>query len=487
MVKNIGMLFDVVAEPRWTAWKPSLQRRTQHFRADFGRSGSTLPGMGRGLTVFVFVMLGLFALAVIAGGCGKREAMGERKAPGLEPYGEEEYERRVLTVEEVLKARCEHELTIECAECRYEVGVVKVDPCLVAQAGVGATSLIQTIKAARQKVTTSIRITGELAVNGNAAVHVSPRISGTIRTVNVDIGAKAGKDDILFTVDSVELGEALSDYERNVAMTGLSEKSFRREKALYEQKVGSESEMIEAQMRFEEYQASLKASEQRLHVFGLSGEDIAAAVLANYASLGRSLAVRAPISGTIIGKHAVTGEYAEPGRDVMVLADLTTAWVWGGVYERDLAVVLACMAGGVIPVEITVSAFPGRIFTGRLDYVANIMDETTRTVKVRTIIDNKEELLRPGMFCEVRLLLTADEAVMAIPKEALLSDEGVDFIFTHMKDNYYLRRNVGKGRVFDDSVEILEGLEPGVILVAKGAFLLKSDVLRSKMGAGCAD
>ena len=432
------------------------------------------------------VVLGFAVLTAVMAGCGKG-AMRETQAAKPEADGEKEGGGRTLTMDEVLKARCSHGLTIECAECRYEVGVVKVDASLIAQVGGSSTGLVRTLQVAKKKVATSIRITGELAVNENAAVHVSPRIPGIISAVNVDIGAQVKKDDILFTMDCVELGGALSDYERNLAMTALSEKTFQREKGLYEQKVGSESEMIEAQMRFEEYQASLKASEQKLHVLGLSEGDIAAIAPTNHASLGGSLAVRAPISGTIIEKHAVSGELVEPGKDVMVLADLTTVWVWGGIYERDLANVLTRMAKGVIPVEVAVPAFPGRIFAGHLNYVASIMDEATRTVKVRTVIPNKDHLLRPGMFCEVRLLLTSDEDVLAIPKAALLSDEGVDFVFKHMKDDYFLRQNVTKGRAFDDTVEILKGLEPGLTLVAEGAFLLKSDVLRSKMGAGCAD
>ncbi len=432
------------------------------------------------------VALMFAVMLVFMAGCGKDAARESKAAkPGAE--GEKEDGGKTLTIEEVLKARCSHGLTIECAECRYEVGVVKVNPSLIAQAGGSSTGLVKTIRVAKQKITTAVNITGEIAVNENAAVHLSPRISGIINTVNVDIGARVRKDDILFTVDSVELGEALSDYEKNIAMAALSGKTFQREKALFEQKIGSESEMIEAQMRFEEYQASLKVSEQKLHVLGLSEGDIAAIAPTNHASLGGSLAVRAPISGTIIEKHAVSGELVEPGKDVMILADLTTAWVWGGIYDRDLAGVLARMAAGVIPVEVTVPAFPGKIFTGHLNYVAGIMDEATRTVKVRTVIDNKDQLLRPGMFCGVRLLLTSEEDILAIPKEALLSDEGVDFVFKHMQGDYFLRQNVRKGRAFDAAVEILEGLEPGQTIVAEGAFVLKSDVLRSKMGAGCAD
>lgn len=432
------------------------------------------------------VILGLAVMAALMNGCGKGTT-AEPQAREPETGEEGETGGQALSLEEVLKARCSHGLTIECAECRYEVGVVKVDSSLIAQTGGASSGLVTTLQVARQKAATSIRLTGEIAVDENAAVHVSPRIPGTIRAVNVDIGAQVAKDDVLFTVDSVELGEALSDYERNVAMTGLSGKAFQREKGLYEQKIGSESDMIEAQMRYGEYQASLKASEQKLHVLGLSESDIAALAPADHASLRGSLAVRAPIGGTIIEKHAVSGERVEPGKDVMVLADLNRVWVWGGIYERDLARLLSRMAKGVLPVEVTVAAFPDRVFAGHLNHVASVMDETTRTVKVRTVIANNDHLLRPGMFCEVLLRITSDEDILAVPKSALLSDEGVDFVFKHLKDDYYVRQNVTKGRDSGEMVEILSGLAPGLTIVADGAFLLKSDVLRSKMGAGCAD
>nr|MBP7323732.1 efflux RND transporter periplasmic adaptor subunit [Deltaproteobacteria bacterium] len=79
------------------------------------------------------------------------------------------------------------------------------------------------------------------------------------------------------------------------------------------------------------------------------------------------------------------------------------------------------------------------------------------------------------------------EEVLAVPEPALLSDEGVHFIYKHLKDDYYVRRQVTKGREYAGNIEIVEGVNPGELIVADGAFLLKSDTLRSKMGAGCAD
>ena len=284
-------------------------------------------------------LCGLLGILVIAAGCGKNASSESHKG---EAEADEEQEVTVgdLTIDQVMQAKCPHGLTIECAECRYEVGVVKVDPTLLKQGDGSSTGLVKTIQVAKSKMVTAVNITGEIGMNDNAAVHVSPRIAGIIRAVNVDIGAEVKKDDVLFTVDSVELGQALSDHEKNIALAELSGKTFQREKSLYEQKVAAESDMIEAQMRFEEYQTARKASEQRLHVLGLSESDIAALSLTNHGSLSGALAVRAPMSGTLIEKHAVVGELVEPGKDVMVLADLNTVWMWGGVYERDLGLLL---------------------------------------------------------------------------------------------------------------------------------------------------
>ena len=419
-------------------------------------------------------------------GCGRN---GAADKGGAEAQGEEKQEGVVgdLTVEQVLRAKCPHGLTIECAECRYEVGVVMVDPSLMKPAEGAATGLVKSVQVARSKMTTAVNITGDVRMNENSAVHVSPRIPGVVRAVNVDIGAEVATGDVLFTLDSVELGQALSDWEKNLAMAELSNKNYQREKILYEKKVGPESDMIEAQMKSEEYQIALKASEQKLHVLGLTEDDVAKIDPNSHDSLSGSLAVRAPISGTIIEKHAVVGELVEPGKDMMILADLNSVWVWGGVYERDLGLVLKRRLADGIAVELSVPAYPETLFRGQMNYIGAVMDEATRTIKVRTVIDNKDRLLRPGMFCQGRILITTDEEVLAIPKVALLSDEGVDFVFTHMKDDYYLRTNVKKGRDFAEGVEILKGLAPGQMIVTDGAFILKSDVLKAKMGAGCAE
>jgi cobalt-zinc-cadmium efflux system membrane fusion protein len=379
------------------------------------------------------------------------------------------------TLEQIASGKCEHNVLIyQCATCRYEVGVVRVPSSLWKNTAKKNEGLLSTFKVTKREVIPGLKVTGKVQLNENTAVHISPRIPGIIDSVHVDLGMRVNKESILFKINSTELGKAFSDYERSSALTVLSKKNLEREKSLFERKITSEQDMIEAEMAFEQHRTELIAAEQALHVVGLSEEDITALKKGYSAGVGR-LSVNAPIAGTIIEKHAVVGELVEPGKDVMLLADLSNMWVWADIYEHDLSKLLQAEKDGPIPVKVYVRAFPGRPFRGKIDYIGATMTERTRTVKVRATIENPGFVLRQGMFCEINIGIGNGEEVLAVPRAALLSDEGNDFIFTHWKEDYYARRSVKRG------------LKDGETIIAEGAFLLKSDVLREKMGAGCAD
>ncbi|MBU4199792.1 MAG: efflux RND transporter periplasmic adaptor subunit [Verrucomicrobia bacterium] len=445
---------------------------------------------------------GLCVLPIVlmmASGCGKEKA-DKPAVPAAETgredrgddagHGHAEGAATALaaSIEERVSAKCEHSVPIyQCDECRYEAGVVKLDASLLKRED--GAGLVRTQAVARTKMSEALPTTGEVALNENAAVHISPRIAGIIESVSADIGARVKAGDTLLTLASVELGKTLVEYERNRTLSELSEKIFTRETKLRDQKVGSGQDVIAAQMTFEQHRADLKASEQTLHVLGLTEADLAGMREPAHGVEAGRLPVRAPITGTIIEKHAVAGEMAEPGKDLMLLSDLTKVWVWANVHSRDLVPLLAAEKRGPVAVEITVAAFPGRKFNGVLNYVGATMNEQTRTVKVRATVENPDLELRPGMFCEAAISLGNGQAeeVLAAPRAAMFSDEGKSFVFKHWKDDFFVRQDVKKGREFFGMVEILEGLQAGEVIVTDGSFLLKSDILREKMGAGCAD
>ena len=403
-------------------------------------------------------------------------------------WGKEKSDPPSATITERVSAKCECGIpTYQCAECRYELGVVKVDATLLKQPD--GTGLVQTQTVARTQLSVVLPTTGEVALNETTTAHISPRTAGLIESVAVDLGARVTAGDTLLTLASVELGKVQAEYERNRILSALSEKIFARESKLWAQKVGSEQEVMDAQMTFEQYRADLTVSEHTLRALGLTEADLAGLRTPSPGGSAGRLPVRAPMAGTVIEKHAARGEMAEPGKDLMVLSDLTTVWVWADVQSRDLARLLAADQRGAVAVEVTVTAFPGQPFKGVLDYVGATMNEQTRTVKVRATVNNAELRLRPGMFCEVAIALGQGpaEAILAVPQTAVFSDAGQDFVFLHWKDDFFVRQDVRKGREFFGMVELLNGLQAGDTIVTDGAFLLKSDVLREKMGAGCAD
>jgi RND family efflux transporter MFP subunit len=199
------------------------------------------------------------------------------------------------------------------------------------------------------------------------------------------------------------------------------------------------------------------------------------------------LAVRAPFAGTVLERALGLGAMVSPGDRTLLVADISRMWVQTALYEREVAAVLELQMRQEVRAEVTVPAYPGRSFPGVVERVAGTLDEATRTARARVVVDNPGNLLRAGMLARVRLLIPAVGETLAAPADAVLDDGGRQFVFVRWKEPYFVRRPVRPGRVWPGWVEITEGLSPGQEVVARGAFLLKSDVLRSKMGAGCAD
>ncbi len=196
--------------------------------------------------------------------------------------------------------------------------------------------------------------------------------------------------------------------------------------------------------------------------------------------------VRAPFAGTVLERSLSIGEQAQPGSRLLLLADTERVWVITTVYEREVSALLRAQQEAPVRATVTVSAYPGSTFQGRVEQVSGTFDEATRTASVRVVVENPGNLLRAGMFARVELLLPGATGGVALPEEAVLGDEGRSFVFVRMEGPYFVRRPVRTGPKTDGWIEVT-GIESGAEVVTKGAFLLKSDVLRSKMGAGCAD
>ncbi|HET9595136.1 MAG TPA: efflux RND transporter periplasmic adaptor subunit [Anaeromyxobacteraceae bacterium] len=385
-------------------------------------------------------------------------------------------------VDELLALTCEHgKKTFECDECRYEVGVVRV-PAKLVDGG-----LVRKASVTKRKVEAPVALTGEVRFDERRVTHVSPRIEGAVRKVHASLGEHVRRGQALVELESVQIGEAESDYLSTRASLRLARASAERQEQLRKEQISSEKEYLAARQEFEAAQIRARAAEEKLARLGVAKEELDRLADAGRRAGGGSLVIRAPADGIVLEMHAVPGELVKPEQSIVTVGDVSSVWVWADLHEDQLGRVLDAQRSAKLRAEIGVKAFPGTTFPGSVEFVGPTMDERTRTVKVRVAAANRDAKLRAGMFASVRIYLPGQEEALAVPAAAVLSDEGRSFVFAHHHGDYWIRRPVEPGRRWVDWVEVKGGLHGGETLAADGSFLLKSDVLRSKMGAGCAD
>jgi cobalt-zinc-cadmium efflux system membrane fusion protein len=382
-------------------------------------------------------------------------------------------------VAELFADSCEHEArTFQCDQCRSEVGVVKAPESLF------KGGLLETAKPARKPIAVPLQLTGEVRFDERRVAHVSTLAEGIIKRVHVTLGDKVKQGQPLLEIESVAVGEAQAAYLEAKGMLSLAQRNHDRIAALRDEKIAAQKELFVAQRELDAARIRVDAALGKLRRLGMSAAGVRA--LTQKRSTGR-LVLRAPAGGTVLALHAVAGEVARSETSLATVGDNSALWVWADLYERDVALVAREQARRPLAAEVEVKAFAGERFTGVVDFISPSMSKASRTVKLRIATPNPTGRLLAGMFANVSVFVPGNEQVLTVPEGAVLEDEGRTFVFLHHQDDYYVRRPVAVGRTFAGVVEVASGLQGEETIVAEGSFLLKSDVLRSKIGAGCAD
>jgi cobalt-zinc-cadmium efflux system membrane fusion protein len=319
----------------------------------------------------------------------------------------------------------------------------------------------------------AISATGKVEVNADRIAHVSPRIAGKLVAVKASLGDAVAAGQTLALLDSVELGEAVSRYRQTKTRLALAQSNMERVKALVEKKIAARKEILQAETDYQTALAELQADEERLQMYGLAKND-----LADLGGRQTLLPVRSPIGGVITEKHAIVGELADPAANLYTVADLSSVWVLVDINEKDLAKVRKGQEA-----VLTVGAFPDQRFRGRIAYIADVVDEATRTVKARVEVPNPGRILKPEMFAAVELALPAEAPpTLAIPEEAIQEIEGQKVVFVTGDGTEFAPRPLKLGRAAGGLVEVVGGLSEGEHYAARGSFLLKSELMKGELG-----
>jgi cobalt-zinc-cadmium efflux system membrane fusion protein len=331
-----------------------------------------------------------------------------------------------------------------------------------------------------RRAATVTRVLAETRYNGNRLAKVTPLAGGVILTVHADLGQAVQPGDVLAELSAPGIARAKGAYLSARAEQTVRREAYEREQTLMEEKISARRDFLEAEAAHRLAELQVRRTHQELLNLGFSEREIAR--IAQTLDSSSALLVRAPFDGTIIERRAVTGEAVEVGTPLFELADLSTMWLELAVPETQAAT----LQPGA-PIEATFRALPGEIVRGELVWVGPTIDVHTRMVRARAVVPNHAGTLRNGMFGEVAIHKEGTIDGVALPRDALQTIDGSPFVFVRLEDDLYAARRVAVHDGGDDFVTVLAGLSSEERVVLRGGFTMKSEFLKSRLGAGCAD
>lgn len=336
---------------------------------------------------------------------------------------------------------------------------------------------VRTVAVASGPIPVIIDRPAEVIYNENALAHVVPRVPGIARTVEANEGDQVAEGDVLAVLDSRELADAKAAYLASLERLTLAKDNFDRAEALIGKRIVSEKTHLTAKTDFAEARINLRGARQKLLALGIGETRLREIAEQDEGDL-TDYVMRAPLGGTIVTRHLSRGESVQTDREAFIIADVSTVWVDISIYAHDLERVSAGQ-------PVTIETDGGLEVAGTIAFVTPNVSEETRTARARVELENAPKLLRPGMFVTARISLTAEPVDMRIPASALQTHEGQSVVFVKEGDDGALKpRPVTLGRSNGTYVEVLAGLKPGDAVVAKGAFLVKSQLAKSDFDDG---
>lgn len=344
---------------------------------------------------------------------------------------------------------------------------------------IGLTVVVAEVK----PIAGTMTIPAKLLPNQNLEAQVGSLVQGRVREVFVNVGDIVKEGQELMHIEGLEVGEIKSNFIKAKAQLKYAEANCQRQKTLLEQKVGSQKAFLEAQAEYEKADAEFNAEDKRIHSIGLTDDDLLKFV--EHASLeknghsGGVLPIKTPIAGTVVERNVVIGQLVDGSTTAFRIINTTTLWADGQVYEKEVPRLL-----GKPEITLTVTAFSGEQFRGKIIFVSPIVDEHTRTITIRASIPNPNGRLKPQMFGELRVPTGGATKGLVIPAESVQKDNTDAYVFVATSDTSFERRVVSLGATFDSMVEVNAGIKPGEKVVTRGSFQLKSELMKEALEGG---
>lgn len=266
-----------------------------------------------------------------------------------------------------------------------------------------------------------IKLNGKIEPDEAKEARVYSLVSGKIQKANVELGDYVQKGQVLAQLQSVEVAGITNDLSLATSNVEMAKKAMETQKELYEGNLATERDYLNAKI---EYNKALSELNRAKSVSAISGGNSASYVL------------RAPITGYIIEKNVTNNSEVrqDNNANLFTVADLSTVWIIANVYESDIA---GIHLGDPVIVNTLVS--PDKEYTGKIDKIYNVLDPSTRTMRVRISMNNPRGELKPEMFARVKVKGQSSGRMLSIPSQAIVLDNSKRYVIIRQQDSLSIR------------------------------------------------
>jgi len=325
---------------------------------------------------------------------------------------------------------------------------------------------IETVMVASKPIASQLQAMGKVLAHPLRKAIVSYAFPARIAQIHVRPGDWVKEGQELVTLQSEEVGEAKSAFYKAIADHELARQNHEREKRLFDRGVGAQKNMLTTEAELKVAAANLDAAEKKLHVLGFTEAQVKA--ISESHQVHPVITLFSPIGGKVVEYNVVLGGMIDQASEILTIMDPSLLCVDAEIYERDIAKMRIDQH-----VDVSVPAYPDEKFQGKICYIGDVLKEETRTITVRTEVENRGNKLKPGMFADIRIFLNHQTQALVLPQEAILDDQDDKLVFVK-QGNQFFPRLIETGTKENSDVEVTAGLEEGEEVVAKGNYQLKS-------------
>ena len=323
-------------------------------------------------------------------------------------------------------------------------------------------------------VVDTLRVAGKIDFDEQRLARIGATVTGRVLDIDAMLGQSVAKGDVLARLNSSELSEQQLEYVKARARMELNRRQAERAKALFDADVIGAAELQRRESEFSISRAETRAAEDQLRLLGVS-----TAVLNRLGTEGGVspvTPVTASLGGVVVERKLATGQVVQPADTLFVVADLSRVWAVAQVPEQQIGLVSVGQ-----PVSIEVPALNNERLVGKLIYVGKTVNPETRTVLVRSELDNRDGRLKPAMLASM-LILAKPVPKLVVPASAVVRDGDGDYVFVQENERIFRLIPVKLAPEVDGVRPVLSGLNDGDKVVAEGAYHLNNERKRRLMG-----